>query len=103
MDGVGSVLRVPPGSTRWKDWRSCPSCFSKRWFAHHVVVHCGVAVGEGPDDVLEKPGCLLPNFEEDSENGSVLVLRVYTSEVFGSNSTADVMGKMFGGEVIYFH
>ena len=47
-------------------------------------------------------GCFPRDFEGDSEDGGVLVLRLYTGEVFRFKPIVDMMGKMFGGDVICF-
>ena len=68
-----------------------------------VVVNCRVAVGEGPDDFLRAPCCFPRDFERDSEDGGIFVLRAYAGEMFRCKANVNVMAKMFGDEVICFH
>ena len=65
-------------------------------------MYCCVAAGEGHDDVLREPCRLLIDSKEDIEDGGVLVLRVYTGEVFRCKVTVDVVAKVLGREEICF-
>jgi len=56
-----------------------------------VVVCYWVAAGEDLDYVLREPGYLPLDFEGDSEDEGVFVLRAYTGEVFRYEAIVDVM------------
>ena len=59
-----------------------------------------VAIGEVSDCVFREPSNFQCDFEEDREDGGVLIFRAYAGEVVWCEAVVDVSTKVFCCEVV---